>query len=207
MYKARYSINIHKATTIPVIIALMHYYDNFNIGPYVYLALHGTYCMLWLLKECYFPDKSFDRPLHPALFAALYLLLGPLGYWIAPFLLIRSGVQPTPPLVGLAVCLHLMGTFFHFCGDCQKYYTLKFHKGLIQEGLFSHSRNINYLGEILIYLSFNVLAQHWLPFFCQAAFVAFVFYPNMRAKDQSLSRYKGFDLYKNKTWLLLPKIL
>ena len=204
-YRIRYAINAHKASTIPLIIFLMYYYGNFTIGPYIYFALHGTYCSLWLLKECYFPDKSFDRLFHPALLVGMYLTLG--TYWVSPFLLIRSGLQPSPAVICLAVSLHIFGIFSHFCGDCQKYYTLKYHKGLIQEGLFSQSRNINYLGEILIYLSFNLLAQHWLPFLLQAVFIAFVFYPSMRAKDQSLSRYEEFKLYKNKTWLLLPKLL
>ena len=89
----------------------------------------------------------------------------------------------------------------------QKYYTLKYHKGLIQEGLFAQSRNINYLGEILIYLGFNIISQHWLPFLFQAAFVAFIFYPNMKAKDKSLSKYNEFNAYKSNTWLLFPKLV
>ena len=37
-------------------------------------------------------------------------------------------------------------------------------KGLIEDGLFEYTRNPNYLGEILIYLSFGVLSWHWMPF-------------------------------------------
>ena len=185
----------------------MFYFNNFGVGPYIYLAIHGTYCGLWLMKEYYFPDKVWDTSLNPFIAVFLYLFLGPFSYWIAPFLLIRSGAQPTPAVIALAVSLNILGIFFHFCGDCQKYYTLKYHKGLIQEGLFSQSRNINYLGEILTYLSFNIVSQHWLPFVCQAAYIIFLFYPNMRKKDQSLSRYDGFKAYRAKTWLLLPKFV
>lgn len=203
--KSRYIINAHKASTIPFVIGLMFYFDNFGIGPYVYLALHGTYCTLWLMKDYYFPDKIWDTELQFAAAVALYIFLGPLCYWIAPMILVYSGAQPSPATVSLAVSLNVLGNFFHFCGDCQKYFTLKYHKGLIQEGLFSQSRNINYLGEILVYLGFNIISQHWLPFLCQAGIIAFFFYPNMMKKEQSLSRYEDFKNYQAKTWLLLPK--
>ena len=207
MIKSRYVINAHKATTIPFVIALMFYFNNFGIGPYVYLAIHGTYCTLWLMKEYYFPDKTWDTTVHPVMAVPFYLMLGPCSYWIAPFLLVRSGVQPSPAVIALAISLCILGVFFHFCGDCQKYFTLKYHKGLIQEGLFAQSRNINYLGEILIYLGFNIISQHLVPFICQAAFIILLFYPNMKKKDQSLSRYEDFKNYRAKTWLLLPKFV
>ena len=207
IFKSRYVINTHKATTIPFIVALMFHYENFGIGPYVYLALHGTYCILWLLKELYFPDKAWDQPLHPAMVFVLYIILGPCGYWIAPTLLIRNGTQPSPPMIALAIFVFSLGVFFHFCGDCQKFFTLKYRKGLIQEGLFSQSRNINYLGEIFIYLAFNSICQHWLPFLAQACFIAFIFYPNMIKKERSLSRYEEFKIYKARTWLLFPKCI
>jgi len=46
-------INLHKGLTAFVVIRLMIFFDNFTIAPYVYLALHGTYGLLWLLKEKY----------------------------------------------------------------------------------------------------------------------------------------------------------
>ena len=41
-------INLHKGLTAFVVIGLMIFFDNFTIAPYVYLALHGTYGLLWL---------------------------------------------------------------------------------------------------------------------------------------------------------------
>ena len=204
--EARYVINIHKASTIVFIISLMFYYDNFGTGAFLYLSLHGTYCVLWLIKEQCFPDKSFEEGISALMFVTTFVVLGPLGYWMAPFLLIRSGLQPAPPMIGLAVTTNILGVFLHFCGDCQKYFTLKYQPGLIQEGLFSRSRNINYLGEILIYLGFNLASCHWLPFIVQAMFVIFLFYPNMWRKDSSLSRHKEFKSYQATTGLLFPRI-
>ena len=82
----------------------------------------------------------------------------------------------------------------------------KYKKGLITEGFFSRSRNPNYLGEILVYSSLAMLAQHPIPFAIVVLIIAFVFLPRMRQKDQSLSRYPEFAAYKERSGLLLPKL-
>ncbi|MGB7442139.1 MAG: DUF1295 domain-containing protein [Coleofasciculaceae cyanobacterium] len=202
--KVKYPINLHKGTTFIVVLALMAAYQNFSLGPWVYLALHGTYGMMWLLKDRIYPDKQWEQevPLGLGIFTFILLLL----YWVAPFILISSGSVPPLPLVAAAISLNIIGVFLHYSSDAQKYYTLKYHSGLITEGFFARCRNTNYLGEILIYGSFAMLAQHWLPFLILAGFVAGLFLPNMRKKDQSLSRYPEFEDYKAHSGLLLPKL-
>lgn len=41
--------------------------------------------------------------------------------------------------------------------DAQKYYTLKYKKGLISDGMFYATRNPNYLGEIMLYRIFDII--------------------------------------------------
>ena len=53
--------------------------------------------------------------------------------------------------------------FLHFASDAQKYFSLKLKKDLIKEGFFKNIRNTNYLGEILIYLSFAILSMSFIP--------------------------------------------
>ena len=127
-------------------------------------------------------------------------------YWIAPFILISSGTIPAPAWICAAIAINIMGVFLHFGSDAQKYFALKYRKGLITEGFFSRSRNPNYLGEILIYLGFAILAQHWLPLVILGIFTTLVFLPNMHKKDQSLSRYPEFAAYKTRSGLILPKL-
>jgi steroid 5-alpha reductase family enzyme len=202
--KIKHVINLHKGLTFLVVLALMVAYQNFTIGPWVYLALHGTYGLMWLLKDRIYPDKQWEQeiPVGTGIFTFGALLL----YWVAPFILISSGSEPPLPLIAAAISLNIMGVFLHYASDAQKYYTLKYHPGLITEGFFARCRNTNYLGEILIYGSFAMLAQHWLPFLILAAFFAGVFLPNMRKKDQSLSRYPQFGDYKARSGLLLPRL-
>ena len=54
-------VNIHKGGLLFVFFAMMVYYENFSFAAWLYLALHGSYGMLWLLKDITFPDKSFRR--------------------------------------------------------------------------------------------------------------------------------------------------
>lgn len=204
--KLRYSINAHKITTVVYIVLLMYHYGNYTIGPYIYLSLHGTYVAIWFLKEISFPDASWEREVSLTKSVLVTLALGPFGYWVSPFLLISSHHTPTCPTIAVSVSMQCFGVFLHFCADCQKYYTLKYKPGLITEGMFARSRNCNYLGEILIYMSFSMLSEHWLPVIIVCLFSMFLYYPGMRQKDGSLSRYPEFSRYKKESGILFPKV-
>lgn len=200
--KAKHAINLSKGLTFGVILGLMFFYQNFTLGAWVYLALHGTYGFLWLLKDRIYPDKQWEQEV--SILQGIFIFGIVNLYWIAPFILISSGTIPSYPLVAAAICLNILGVFLHFVSDAQKYYTLKYQPGLIAEGFFARCRNTNYLGEILIYSAFAMLAQHWLPFLILAGFIIVVFMPNMLKKDKSLSRYPEFTDYKRRSGLLLP---
>ncbi|MEG4091839.1 DUF1295 domain-containing protein [Microcoleus sp. Pol12B4] len=202
--KTKHFINLHKGLSFPFILTLMFIYQNFNLGAWVYLALHGTYGLLWLLKSQIYPDKQWEQEISVGMGIFGFVLVS--LYWVAPFILISSGSQPPLPLVAAAISLNIIGVFLHYTADAQKYYTLKYHSGLITEGFFARSRNTNYLGEILIYGSFAMLVQHWLPFLILASFIAGMFIPNMIKKDRSLGRYPEFAEYKARSGFLLPRL-
>jgi len=202
--KIKYAINLHKGLTGLVVLGLMLFYQNFTLGPWVYLALHGTYGILWLLKDRIYPDKQWEQEVSVGLGIFGFAIAG--LYWVAPFILISSGTVPPLPLVAAAIFLNIMGVFLHYTSDAQRYFTLKYKPGLITEGFFARCRNTNYLGEIFIYTGFAMLAMHWLPFVILAGFVGAMFLPNMRNKDQSLSRYPEFAAYKARSGLLLPQL-
>jgi protein-S-isoprenylcysteine O-methyltransferase Ste14 len=89
----------------------------------------------------------------------------------------------------------------------QKHMWLKLRPGeLLTEGLWARVRNPNYFGELLIYLSFALLAMHWLPILLLAAFVMVYWLPNMRRKDASLARYPEFAAYKRRAKLFIPLV-
>ena len=151
--KIKHAINLHKGLTSIVVLSLMAAYSNFTVAAFIYLALHGGYGILWLLKDRFYPDKQWEQDLPVATVIFTFFIIG--LYWIAPFILISSGSQPSPILIFSAVFINLLGIFLHYGSDAQKYYTLKYKTGLITEGFFASSRNPNYLGEILIYVSLS----------------------------------------------------
>ena len=201
--KVKYPINLHKGSTFLFVFGLMLIYQNFTTPAWVYLALHGGYGILWLCKDAIYPDKQWEQEISFTQGIFAFILVS--SYWIAPFILISSGKEVVSPLLAAAIAMNIIGVFLHYSSDAQKYYTLKYQQGLITEGFFARSRNPNYLGEVLIYLSFAMLAQHWLPFLVLGGFVAGLFVPNMLKKDKSLSRYPQFAEYQNNSSLLIPK--
>lgn len=197
-------INAHKLLVIPVVLALMWFYRNWSTAAFVYLSLHGTYSLLWLIKQSLYPDHRFQER-QPAAIGILFIFLPLAAYYIAPYLLTSRHMTPPPYLFGIVISLYTLGIFLHFVSDAQKFYTLKLRPGLIEEGLFRRTRNPNYLGEILIYGAYAALSMHWLPFAVLAAWVFGFFVRNMLQKDRSMSRYPQFAQYKKRTGLLLPK--
>ena len=197
-------INLHKGLTVFVVMGLMMFYKNYSIAAWVYLSLHGTYGILWLLKEKIFPDPYFKEKINLITSITGFVFLG--SYWIAPFILISSQKSISYPIIAASISINIIGVFLHFASDAQKYFTLKIKKELIQDGFFKKIRNTNYLGEILIYLSFAILSMSYIPFAILAVFFFIVFLPRMIKKDKSLSKYDSFNEYKQRSGLLLPKL-
>jgi steroid 5-alpha reductase family enzyme len=126
-------------------------------------------------------------------------------YWVAPWLLTSRAVQVPPWYLGGCVTLYVLGICFHFGADMQKHTALALRPDtLITDGMFSRCRNINYFGELLIYLGFGLLAMHWLPIAVLMLYVGAYWIPRMLAKDRSLSRYPEFAEYRRRTKLFLP---
>jgi len=156
--KIKHFLNLHKGTTFILVLGLMLAYNNFTIGAWVYLALHGTYGLLWLLKDRIYPDKQWEQEVSLVNGIVVFGIVG--LYWIAPFILISNRSEPALPLVAAAIATTILGIFLHYASDAQKYFTLKYQPGLITEGFFARCRNTNYLGEILIYLGFAMIVAH-----------------------------------------------
>eukprot|EP01116_Phalansterium_solitarium_P011662 TRINITY_DN27411_c0_g1_i1.p1 TRINITY_DN27411_c0_g1~~TRINITY_DN27411_c0_g1_i1.p1 ORF type:complete len:244 (+),score=83.08 TRINITY_DN27411_c0_g1_i1:76-807(+) len=198
-------INAMKLGTAPFVVLLMLYYNNFSVDAAVYLALHGSYGILWVAKDVMFGDPRWRHPvsLGGAVAAGLFLTL----YWLPGYLLVSSpAYKPNAFLLFLALVSFNVGSFLMFSSDCQKYFTLRVRKGLITDGLFARTRNPNYLGEVLIYASFNIVSRHWQPWLVSAFAWGCMFYANMLQKDASISRYPEFAEYAKRSNMFFPKL-
>ena len=204
--KQRHFIDSHKGVTGLAVLLLMGIYDQWHSPTaWVYLALHGSYGILWVLKSRFFPDKQWEE--ETSLAYGVVIWLGLTLYWLAPWWLMSRGVMAPGWYLGLCISLYIGGVFCHFSADMQKYVHLQLQPGrLIQSGLWASCRNPNYFGELLIYLGFGLLALHWGPLIVLTLFIAGVWYPNMRKKDRSLARYPDFAAYQQRSKLFIPTI-
>lgn len=84
--------------------------------------------------------------------------------------------------------------------DAQKYYTLQYKKGLITDGMFKYIRSPNYLGEVMIYSSYGLVAnvfirysinsQHWIPWIILIYVWVSVFATRIITKEKRMERYE-----------------
>ena len=113
---------------------------------WLYLSLHGTYGIVWLLKECIFPDPSWQEKITVVSWLNQFAsVLGP--YWVAAWITVAKRswicrmisnfflwllqyyrVELTPKEMALCIIVHTLGVVTMMCADCQKFYTLKYQK-------------------------------------------------------------------------------
>ncbi|CAK4078060.1 unnamed protein product [Aphanomyces euteiches] len=214
----RYLVNCQKGSTALFVLSLMIYFDNWSWGAYLYLASaftnvvclpdvvllvdHGTYGIIWLLKDMTVPDPAWD--VYITIPSTLSSGIGLALYWAAGYIVVAHRVQVSPSLGALCVALNTLGSTLMIATDTQKYFTLKYKKGLITDGWLRWCRNTNYLGEMMIYLSFALLANHWIPYAWLAFIWSFVFMSNMINKDISLRKKDGGSVYVERSGFLVP---
>ena len=95
--KQKYYIDLHKGATFIYILLLMYFFSdclsnksNNNIAIYVYLALHGTYGILWILKSKIYPDKQWESKC--SVWYGLLIWVGLSLYWIAPYIILTKNI-------------------------------------------------------------------------------------------------------------------
>ncbi len=203
-------INFQKGMTAVWVLGLMYYYQNYSAQTWVYLALHGSYGFSWILKDVIFPDARWQKNITLAGgMVAILAVLGP--YWVAPYLLISPVLGPLHHgadwfWMTLAIFSYSLGLAIMLSADAQKFYTLKYQKGLITTGMFALVRHPNYLGEMMIYSAFAIVAWHWIPWAILAWVWLGYFSVNIIMKERSMSRYPEWEAYKKRTRFLLPWI-
>lgn len=209
-WKFAWVVNFHKGSTFLVLGALMAWYGNTSTVAWVYLALHGTYGLLWLVKDLAFPDPSWQVrvTVGGAINATLAVLM---PYWLFGWLLLSSPTTPAYPMpagmwYALCVSLGMFGTALMIAADAQKYFTLRARPGLITDGVYRYIRHPNYLGEMMFYGSLALLVWHWFPVLVLGYVWGGLFATNMVLKEVSLSRYPEWPAYRKRSWWLLPLV-
>jgi len=201
----KHSINLAKGGTFLFVLWMMQSHNVWSPTAYAYLALHGSYALIWTAKSYIFPDVQWQQPQTAAGFLVTVLVL--CGYWLAPYFLISTRFNASVFRIFCCVLTYIIGVVTMTVSDCQKYWTLKYHRGLITNGMFTCSRNINYLAEMMLYGSFAALQPSLIPWCYLLIIWSHVFWPNMMLKDASMSRYgAAWQRYTAQSGMLLPKL-
>ena len=106
----------------------------------------------------------------------------------------------------ICTLIYVFGVVIMLLSDSQKYYTLKYKKGLISDGMMKYTRNPNYLGEVMIYGAFILLVNDTLSYFCVMQVWFIVFTLRIMEKENSLRKKDGWKEYSQRSWVLVPKI-
>lgn len=221
--KLSWIINAFKFGTLPFCLYLMNKEENYSETMITYTCLHGSYGLVWLLKEYIAPDPGWQT--YVTLPSSAVVAVMPLAaYWVAPYLIAKRSKSSAPDSEKkkasrgrriIASITFVLGTALMFGSDIQKKFVLAERKGLITDGFFALCRHPNYLGEMLIYGSLASLAvdesrplnSMWEPWAIVGGVWSMVFMANMLAKEQRMSRHPGWAEYKKKTAFLIPFLL
>lgn len=133
LVRARYLINAQKGCTLPLCLYLMHKYNNWGSETaWTYAALHGSYGLLWVLKDCYWcRDKNFDRLV--TLPSAFHIALPLAGYWLAPFFINRGKLEVSSVRRAVCVFVYAVGVCMMLTSDAWKAATLKMRRTMLEE--------------------------------------------------------------------------
>ena len=204
--KHKIFLNLNKGITFIVMFILLVYYKQWqNPSAWVYLSLHGTYGILWVLKSLIFPDKTWENKV--SIWYGVLSWFALTLYWVPGWLLMSGGRQSPGWLLAVCIFLYILGVFFHFTSDMQKHVMLEQRPNvLITDRMMSLSRNINYFGEFLIYLSFALMPRSWFALIPLSLFIVFYWTFMIKKKERSLSQKNGYLDYKQKTKKFIPFI-
>jgi len=219
----RQCINLHKLLIFPIYVYILYAHNDggnpFDLsgksyGPSALMILVGQslYGLMWVFKDVHFGDPSWLKPLRPISFVLTFIY--PLAmYYLPMFCLVSEqcpggtfGSGSEPWVVGYGLFCYIIGVFYHFGSDCQKYYCLKHQRprSLITDGFFSHCRNPNYFGETIMYFGFGIWSCNYIVIPLFSTVWLFLFIPNMRAKEASMSRYPQWKAWHDRTGFFFP---
>src|SRR5215468_8701616 len=151
LWKLAWVINFQKLGTLPILVGSIAWYDNTSVAAWIYLAMHGTSCLVWLIKDLAFPDPNFQKRI--TIGAGIASFASVLGwYWVFGWLLISGAARPAYPLPDyawfyLCISISILGNVVMIASDAQKYFTLRVKRTLITDGMYRFIRHPNYLGE------------------------------------------------------------
>ena len=206
-------LEIHKSCWPVVTFALSMWYQNYSVRMTLMNGYFSIYGILWVLKSNLFHDVNFykNEKYITNLFNALINFTSVSVYFLFPYVTATNTIEITKVELLASLLFYVIGLFFHHCADAQKFYTLKYHSGsgmLLTEGFYSVVQHPNYMGEFMVWIGLIIVsgcnnALSYIPLLWLYLATVLVGIPE---KEKSLSRYKNYSDWSNRTKILVPGV-
>ena len=202
------AINVAKIITIFCLITLALIYGVNDYRQVIYLCLHISYCLWWLLEQLLFPQRRrqiFTEKIGILTFVIVLLFVG--VFYSLPGYFAFTNPSPIGYLsITIAIPLYIFGSLINTGVDVQKMVAKSMGSGLVQDGIWRSVRHVNYLGDLMRYTSFSVIAGT-LWAFLLPGLIMLLYFQRINQKEQAMTaKYSDFTTYQQKSSRLLPWI-
>lgn len=202
------AINTAKVLTILLLVAFALVFGIQDLRQVLYLCLHISYCLWWLLEQWFYPlrrQQMFSESVGVSGFIFSLLFVG--AFYSLPGYLAFTNPEPLSLIVAaIALLLFIFGSLINASADIQKLTAKQYGAGLVSDGIWRFSRNINYFGDLLRYLSFSIVAGSiWA--YLVPALIALIYLQRVFQKEQSMpQKYPTYQEYQQSSARLIPFI-
>ncbi len=200
------AINIAKVTTIVGLVVPVLVLGLETPRVVLYLSLHVSYCVWWLLEQRLFPERARQLFTERIGIVGIVLAVAYVGiFYCLPGWLAMANPSPLGSITAaLGIVMYVFGSLINTAADIQKMTARQLGAGLVCDGIWRRVRHVNYLGDLLRYSSFAVLAGSAWAWLLPAS-VLLLYLQRIDGKEQSMARkYSEFDNYRLRSWRLIP---
>lgn len=202
------AINVAKVVTIICLIGFALFYGIHDQRQVIYLCLHISYCLWWLFEQWLFPKRSqqiFTEQANIPSFMAAILFVG-LFYTLPGYFAFTNPNPITGFTIAIALPLYIFGSLINTSADIQKMVAKDMGAGLVKDGAWRSLRHVNYLGDLMRYSSFSVVAGSLWAFILPGV-IALLYGQRISQKEKSMaSKYADFGAYQQSSYKLIPWI-
>lgn len=201
------AINTAKILTSVCLISFAVVFGVQDLRQVIYLCLHISYCAWWLLEQWIYPARKqmFNEPVGVLGFAFSLMTVG-LFYTLPGYLAFINPVPLSFTATAIALPLYIFGSLINTSADVQKLTAKQEGAKLVSDGILRFSRNINYFGDLLRYLSFSVVAGSIWAYLVPSA-IALLYLQRITQKEQTMAeKYAEYADYQQSSRRLIPFI-
>lgn len=201
------AINTAKVLTSLCLVAFVLIYGIWDLRQVIYLCLHLSYCLWWLLEQWIYPARRqiFSETVGVFGFGFTLLLVG-VFYALPGYLAFTNPAPLSITTAAIALPLFIFGSLINTSADVQKLAAKQWGANLIQDGIWRFSRHINYFGDLLRYLSFSVVAGSVWAYLVPGA-IALLYFQRINQKEQAMvEKYPDYAEYQQSSTRLIPFI-